>query len=409
MKLLLLLAWRNVWRNKRRSFITLSAVAFAALMAIAMRGIQLGTYALNYKTIIETFPGYIQIQKIGYKKNPSLNKAFVYSENLETKLISMHGVTGSSPRINADGLVSFGDVSLGAAVFGIIPEKEKNVSTIFEKLNEGNFFGYDSTNEIVVGYKLLANLDAKIGDEIVILSQGYDGSLGNMKYKISGTVKTGNTVFDAMAVFIGLKSAHQLLGMDTKVNTIAIKVSSLEKTNPVRNEIKSVINNPELVVLTWEEIMLELKQSMEFDNVSGIFFLGILIIIVAFGILNTVLMSVTERFREFGVVLAIGMPQINLVQVVYIETFFITLLGILIGNIAGYFVNYYIVLNPIILGGGLAEVYAEYNFVPRLESSLDVMIFLNVSISIIVISIISCFYPAYKTYKLEPLKGIRHT
>jgi len=120
-------------------------------------------------------------------------------------------------------------------------------------------------------------------------------------------------------------------------------------------------------------------------------------------------MSVTERFREFGVVLAIGMPQINLVQVVYIETFFITLLGILIGNIAGYFVNYYIVLNPIILGGGLAEVYAEYNFVPRLESSLDVMIFLNVSISIIVISIISCFYPAYKTYKLEPLKGIRHT
>jgi len=126
-KLLLLLAWRNVWRNKRRSFITLSAVAFAALMAIAMRGIQLGTYALNYKTIIETFPGYIQIQKIGYKKNPSLNKAFVYSENLETKLISMHGVTGSSPRINADGLVSFGDVSLGAAVFGIIPEKEKNV------------------------------------------------------------------------------------------------------------------------------------------------------------------------------------------------------------------------------------------------------------------------------------------
>ncbi len=409
MKLLIKLAWRNIWRNKRRSILTLAAVAFACLMAIAMRGIQLGTYALNYKTVIETFPGYVQIQKVGYQKNPSLNKTFIFDDKLERKLKDINDVKGYSPRINADGLVSFKDVSLGAAVFGINPEMEKNVTTIFDKLHDGKFFTSDTTNEIVVGYKLLENLGTKIGDDIVLLSQGYDGSLGNMKYKIVGTVKLGNNVFDAMAVFMGLNSAQQLLGMGRKVNAVAINIFSLAETNIVRNEVKAVVDEPELAVLTWEEVMPELKQSMEFDNVSGIFFLGILIIIVAFGILNTVLMSVTERFREFGVILAIGMPQVNLVKVVYLETIFITLLGVIAGDIAGYLINYYIVLNPIILGGGLAEIYAEYNFVPRLESSLDVLIFINVSISIIIISIVSCLYPAYKTYMLEPLKGIRHT
>ncbi len=409
MKLLLKLAWRNVWRNKRRSFITLAAVVFATVMAIAMRGIQLGTYALNIKTVVELFSGYLQIQKKGYQDNPTLNASFVETKSIDSALTNTNGVVGYAPRIYADGLISFKDNSRGAAIFGIEPELEKNVTTFVENINEGKFFDSDSSNEIVLGAKLMENLNAHIGDEIVLLAQGYDGTLGNQKYKIVGTVKFGVQEMESAIVFMGIKSAQSLLAMGSRINVIAIKAKDLNHLKETRAELSYKIKDREIAVLSWEKINPELENAIQLDNVSGILYLGILIVIVAFGILNTVLMSVTERFKEFGVVLSIGMPQIKLTYLVYIETMFIALIGLLLGNILGCAVNYYFVLHPIIFGGDLKKLYEIYHFLPQLNSTLDLSIFVNVSISILIISILSCLYPAYRVYRLEPLKGIRHT
>ncbi len=407
--LLLKLAWRNIWRNKRRSMLTLAAVVFAALMAIAMRGIQLGTYALNIRSVVELFSGYLQIQNKGYIDNPTLNSSFVVDENLDREISGTQGVTAFAPRIYADGLVSFKDNSRGAAVFGIDPAKEKNVTTFVYNLDEGDFFKSDSTNEIVVGTQMLKNLDAAIGDTLVILAQGYDGALGNQKFKIVGTVRLGVQELESAVVFMGLKTAQSLLTMPNRVNVIAVKAASLDRLGQISKSLSKRIKDPKLAVLEWDRVNPEMKQAIQLDNVSGIMFLGILIVIVAFGILNTVLMSVTERFREFGVILSIGMPQKKLTYLVYIETMFITLLGLILGNALGYAVNYYLILHPILFGGELKQLYELYHFLPQLKSSLQFSIFYNVSLSILIISLVSCIYPAYKVYKLEPLKGIRHT
>jgi putative ABC transport system permease protein len=403
------LAWRNIWRNKRRTIITLAAVSFATLLAIGMRGIQLGTYALNYRTTIEQFTSYVQIQAKGFQDNPSLHKSFKYTDRMKEKLDSIPEIPAYSPRIYADGLISYKDASLGSAIFGIEPNGEKKVTTLLGKIREGNFIKSDSSNNIVVGITLLENLKAKIGDTVVVLAQGYDGSLGNQKLIISGAIKMGFKEFDAMSVFLGIKTAQSLLGMGNRINVIAINANGLSDAPEVKAAVSQKITDPDLRVLLWKEVIPELTQLVEFDNVSGIFFLGILIVIVAFGILNTILMSITERFREFGVELAIGMPQISLVKLVYLETLVITILGLVLGNIIGYGINYYIVQHPIIFGGQLTQVYEEYGFLPRLESTLAFNIFFNVSLSVIIISFISSIYPAYKVYKLEPLKGIRYT
>ncbi len=374
-----------------------------------MRGIQLGTYALNYKTALEQFSSYVQIQKKGFQQNPSLNKSFLYDEALQSKLNNIPEVPAYTPRVYADGLISYKDVSLGASIFGIAPEKEKRVTTLFEKIRKGKFFEGDSSNKIVLGEILLENLKAEVGDTIVILAQGYDGSLANQKFIISGSIKIGQKEFDAMAVFMGLEAAQYMLGMGKQINVIAVDANGLKNADEVQKILSLNINNDNLAVLLWKDVVPELEQLIQFDNVSGIFFLGILIVIVAFGILNTILMSVTERFKEFGVQLAIGMPNKNLVKLVYLETIFLTLMGLILGNIIGYAINYYLVQNPILLGGELSKVYEEYNFLPELISSLDISIFFNVSLSIIIISVISSIYPAYKVFKLEPLKGIRYT
>ncbi|MCL5029433.1 MAG: FtsX-like permease family protein [Bacteroidetes bacterium] len=407
--MLLKLAWRNIWRNKRRSLITLAAVVFAAVMAIAMRGIQLGTYALNIRSVVELFSGYLQIQEKNYLDNPSLTSSFIIDSKILDALKSTKGVVDYAPRIYADGLISYKDNSRGAAIFGIEPEKEKNVTTFVQNINSGKFFTSDSSNQIVVGDQLLKNLDAKVGDEIVLLAQGYDGTLGNQKFKIVGTVKFGVQELESALIFMGLKSAQSLLAMGSKVNVVAIKADDLNHLEEINDQLSSKIRNSNIKILSWDKINPELEQAIQLDNVSGIFFLGILIVIVAFGILNTVLMSVIERFREFGVVLAIGMPQVTLTYLVYIETMLITFIGLVAGNIFGYAINYYFILHPIILGEELKKLYEIYHFLPQLKSTLQVSIFFNVSLSILAISLASCFYPAYKVYKLEPLKGIRHT
>jgi ABC-type lipoprotein release transport system permease subunit len=197
--------------------------------------------------------------------------------------------------------------------------------------------------------------------------------------------------------------------MPNRVNVIAVKAASLDRLGQISKSLSKRIKDPKLAVLEWDRVNPEMKQAIQLDNVSGIMFLGILIVIVAFGILNTVLMSVTERFREFGVILSIGMPQKKLTYLVYIETMFITLLGLILGNALGYAVNYYLILHPILFGGELKQLYELYHFLPQLKSSLQFSIFYNVSLSILIISLVSCIYPAYKVYKLEPLKGIRHT
>ncbi|MBU1422798.1 MAG: FtsX-like permease family protein [Bacteroidetes bacterium] len=379
------------------------------MISIVMRGMQIGTYELNINNVVKMFSGYLQIQRINYQSNPSIQLRFPYDDNLKSKLKSESSIIGYSPRVYGDGLVSFKDNSLGATIFGIDPATEYKVTDLQKKLNAGKFFESDSTDEVVVGYKLLKNLNASIGDKVVLLAQGYDGSLGNILVRISGTVKTGSPEFDGMAIFIGLSTAQYLLGLEGNVHAVAISLQSLDQVNHLQKKLSKIIDTKYLAILPWDEVNVELKQHLQMDNISGIFFLAILIIIVAFGILNTVLMSVTERFREFGVSLSIGMPQLKLVYVVFIESIFITVIGVVFGNLIGAGINYYLVLNPIEIGGEFGDLYSEFGFLPVIISTLRLHIFVNSTLSIVGVTILSCLYPAYKVFKLEPLKGLRHT
>ena len=409
MKLLMRLAWRNLWRNRRRTIITALATLFATLLSIAMRGIQLGTYDSNIAYALGTFSGYLQLQAPGFQENPSLHKTFTLDPHLRQVLSQTRAIRGFAPRVYADGLVSFRSNSLGAAIFGISPDEERQVTTLATRLNAGRFLANDASAEIVVGFKLLQNLKADIGDTVVILAQGYDGTLGNQKFVVVGTIKTGSQEFDNMGIFGGLSSFQQLLGMDNRVHVVAVSLGSVSEIEGVTRDLEHSLDTSRIAILPWQKVMPEFQQSIELDNVSGILFLGILIVVVAFGILNTVLMSVTERFREFGVLLAVGMPGRKLAAVVFLETLFITVIGVLAGNLLAWCVNYYLVQNPIQFTGDYAAMMQEYGFLPVLKSSLHIRSFMNTTLSIVIISLISTIYPLYRTYHLQPLKGIRYT
>ncbi|MFH0990771.1 MAG: FtsX-like permease family protein [bacterium] len=412
MNLIVKLGWRNIWRNKRRTILTILAISFATFLTVISRGIANGTWEYNIKNTLELFSGYIQIQRTGFKDSPSLHKSFTYPGSVESILQEDPSISGYAPRIISDGLLSFKENSAGAAIFGIDIQREQKISRFHERIKAGRMFHTDSLNEIVLGYKLLNNLKANVGDTIVILAQGFDGVLGNQLYKITGTVSFGTQDFDRVVVLMNLRGAQELLAMEGRVNIVAVMLSDFHQIDEAQAIMSKNITDAGLTnlsVLNWGEVIPELQQAREFDLIGDYFFLGVLLIVITFGILNTVLMSVTERFREFGITLAMGMQSKDLVKLVLMELTFIALIGILAGSIFGYGVNFYLETHPIIMTGEFGQMYEDYGFIPQLVSTSRLSYTVRVMIIILGLSIFSSIYPAYKVYKLEPLKGIRQT
>ena len=408
MNLLVTLAWRNILRNKRRSLLTILAVTFAALLSIAMRGMQIGTYAVNIKNVVRMFSGYCQVQAEGYNANPTLQKFFTFDEPLARSLHAASHVKAYAPRITADGLAAHGQTSIGVMILGVDVNLEGGVTTLLDRIREGSPPRGGREPAVVLGQALAKNLGAGIGDDVVLLAQGADGTLGNMKYVVSGLIRSGSPDLDRTVVMMDLADAQELLAMEGKIHAVAIALEDLRELPDALDELRASMSGKQLVVLSWEELLPEFRQQIQMDDIGGILFLAILIIIVAFGILNTVLMSVTERFREFGITLAMGMPPARLVLLVVLEGAFLGFLGLVLGNVLAFGVNAYIAANPITFGGDLGTIYEEYGFLPAVYSSVRPHIFLNSSLAIIGITLLSCLYPAYRVWHLTPIEGMRH-
>ena len=407
MKLLATMAWRNIWRNRRRSLLTVLAVVFAAFLSIVMRGIQVGTYATNIQSMVRMFSGYFQVQREGYNGNPTLQQNFVYDDGIRELLSRDSRVEAFTPRVYAEGLAAFKGSSLGVSIVGVDVDEEPRMTT-FCRVKEGVPPRGGDSASVALGWGLARNLGVRTGDEIVLLAQGADGSLGNMKYRVCGLIKTKNPELDRGVVVMSIASAQELLAMEGRVHAVAVALHDLRDLPGVAGSLRGRLAVKGLALLTWEELLPEMRQHMEMDNISGILFLGILILIVAFGILNTLLMSVTERFREFGVSLAMGISSSRLVAVVLLEAAFIAAVGVALGNLLALLANAYIVAHPISLGQELEAMMQEYGWLPAMYSTLRLHVFFNSSLAILAVTALSCLYPAYRVWRLEPLQGMRH-
>ncbi|HUI30481.1 MAG TPA: FtsX-like permease family protein [Candidatus Acidoferrales bacterium] len=413
--LLISIAWRSLWRNRRRSFLVIAAITFAASLTMIKMNVDNGTISEAIGEAARLSTGFIQIQKPGYVDNPTLQKSFVFSPELKRLIDRNFLIKGSSARIQADGLLSYKDHSMGVMIMGISPGSEKTITDFENKISEGHFLASNADQgngvpEIVLGYRLLQNLKARIGDSVVVLCQGFDGVLGNMFARIAGTYKTGSDEFDRMGAFMTVTDLQPFLSMNYRVNAVAISVGNMDDAPEVTAELNSGLKSSGLVAVPWQILMPQMDQTMKFKHSGDIVFMIILLVVVGFGILNAVLMSVTERFREYGVVLSLGMRQEKLAVTVAVEIFFMIVIGILAGNLVGIGISYYILVHPIVVGGNLAKIYEQYGFnVPVITSTVSAATSILASSTILIISFFSTFYPLWRVLRLEPLKGIRYT
>lgn len=402
----LILAWRNVWRNPRRSLLTILAIVFAAVLLVFMLSFQFGSYEDMINATVRQSTGHLQIQAPGYHDRQEMHLAVANAQTLIPKIKSMAGVNNVALRSEAFGLVSGEKRSRGTTIFGIQPEKEKKVTTLPKQIKQGRYLTIDDHGVALLGSLLAKRLQLSIGDECTMLGQGKDGSIAAALFTIIGIYTTGVDAVDRATVHITLDDFNDIFFMEKAAHRVIITAENLSDIAPITQNLQSNPAFQSLEVLTWDKLAPGLRQSMELDLISGIIMYIILVVVVAFSVLNTFFMAFFERTREFGVLLSIGARPARLVRMILAESMFLTLTGIVIGTMIGIGLTLYFSHHGISFGDG-GELLAQYGFEDRFYPRLSWLSACLGPALLLVITFFTALVPALKVPGLKPVDALR--
>jgi len=403
------MVWRNIWRNPRRSILTVLAIVFATMLLVFMLSWQFGSYDTMINTAVKVHTGHVQVQAEGYHDRMDIWRVVPDPDALSRVLGEIPEIETTTVRANAFSLVSSEDRTYGVLLIGIDPEKEATVSTLQKLIRRGEYLGKNDSNAALVGELLAENLKVDIGDELVILGQGRDGSVAASVLTVKGIFSSGEDSFDRSSVHMPLGYFQDVFSMRGAVHEVVILGRSLDAVEAIKGKIKRRIrivdDHAKMVVLDWMELMPGLVQSIKMDLVSALIMYAILIVVVAFSILNTFLMAIFERTREFGVLMAMGTTPGRLMKFLMYESVTITLIGIVLGIIGGSLFTWYFQVHGIMISGA-SEFLSQYGLPERMYPKLSILsIGLGAGI-VLVITLLTALYPALKVRRLRPVEAI---
>jgi len=398
------IAFRNTLRQKRRTILT----ALTMVGGFVLAAISIGWSDGTYNTIIDMFTrnqlGHIQVHRKGYLDKPSLYRTLANYKKIGGEISDIQGVESWAPRLFAAGLASVNDNSSAVQIRGIDPEKEQTTTRFDQKIIQGRSLSRKPGHEAVLGKGLAQVLEADLSQEIVIVSQAADGSIANDLYTITGILSSGDDATDRMSLYLHLEEAQELFVLTGEVHEIALVVEELGQVDRITNEIKKSLDNPDLEISPWQEFAKSFYRAMEVDKEGMWVMIFVIILIVAVGVLNTVLMSVLERIREYGVQKAVGTRPRHIFWQVILEINFIAAGSILVGALLSFLFNHLLSINGISLpfsftygGVEFKKMYAEVNF----------RTFIIPAITVILSALIVCVFPAFKAARVEPAKAMR--
>lgn len=403
------MAWRNIFRNPRRSILTILAIAFACLLLVFMLSFQFGSYDTMINSAVMIHTGHIQVQANGYQDKRDIRLVVPHPAVVGGILEKTPGVTGYTFRANAFSLVSSKERTYGAMVVGIDPTGESVVSTLEKLIRQGNYLSPNDTNQALVGRLLAKNLNVGLGNELVILGQGRDGSIAATVVKIKGIFSSGQDEFDRSSIHIPLTYFQDVYAMQGAVHEVVALGKSLDFVPEIKRivstGIEDTIPKDHLVTLDWTQLLPGLIQAIQMDLVSGFIFYIILIVVVAFSILNTFLMIIFERTREFGVLMSMGTTPGRLTKMLLIESSSMTMVGIVIGIIGGILVTWYFQVHGILISGA-SELLRQYGLPERMFPRLSPLSVLTGPAVVLIITLLTALYPALKVRRLSPVKAM---
>ena len=356
--------------------------------------------------VVQSYTGYIQVQDKKYWDEKIIDNSLSYSEKLINQINNIKNVTLAVPRLESFALASYGNNTKGAIILGTEPDAENNLTKLSSKIIRGKQFEKQGRG-LLVAEKLAKYLKVDINDTLVLIGQGYHGVSAADKFPVAGIIKIPHPELNNKLIYISLSACQEFYSAENRLTSISLNIDDIEKLNKTIKEIESGINTEEYAVKSWKNLMPELVQMIESDNAGGMIFLFLLYIIIGFGIFGTVLMMTTERKREFGVMVALGMQKFKLELILISEMIIIGILGVLSGIIGSIPIILYYYHNPLEFAGESAEIFENFGFEPIMPMAWQLDYFIEQSLIVIVIVILAILYPMASVTRIKVHKALR--
>ncbi|MDR2805448.1 MAG: FtsX-like permease family protein [Dysgonamonadaceae bacterium] len=401
------LAWKNIWRNKVRSGVILGAIALGLFSGTYIDAFMNGWIVGTVNRDVDTHLAHIQIHDTAFLANADINAFFLrpaVSEKIEASGLPV----SVSYRLILQGMLASANNAVGVTVKGVFPEEEKAVSSIGKEIPDtlGVFFPDNARTPVVVSKKIAEKLKVKLKSKIVFTFQDVRGEMQSLAFRVCGIYKTTNGAFDEGTIFVRYDDIFPYTGLpESAVHEAGIKTADLEACETIAPQLKNLF--PGMSVRDWIEINPMLSMLLAWMDFFGIIIIGIFLLALSFGIINTMLMAVLERTRELGMLGAIGMTKGRLFRMIMQETVFLTVLGSLVGIALAALVILPSMKSGIDLSFLMEDQFEDYGFGSVVYPVMNVALFAEIVAMVVLAGILSAIYPAMKALKLKPLEAIR--
>ncbi|WP_104402460.1 ABC transporter permease [Vibrio penaeicida] len=403
--MLFTLAWRNLWRQKRRTLLTASALALALFLSLVMRSLQEGTYTNSIENSARFSTGLIQLQHPNFGESNSIDDLIPGSPEFISPVTKDPEFTHVLPRIESFALAAAKEKSKGVMVIGIAPDLEDDYAKLGEKVTQGHYLNPEG-QEVLVGESLARYMNLSVGDELVLYGQGYRGQTAAGLFKVVGLISFPMPQLESQLVYIPLEQAKLMFSTENQITNWVMHVEDLNDLDRKVKELKDAFGS-DVRVRDWRDLSPETAQNIQMDKAGGIFMMLVLYGVVGFGLFATILMMTLERQREFGVMLATGLLRSRLLVLIGIESIFIGALGAFIGMLLATPVLIYFYFNPIQLTGDTATLMLEAGMEPILPFALSASLYVN-QVSIIIGLLVLCLlYPMFRVYRMDLVNALK--
>jgi len=401
----LILAWRNLWRKPWRTIITSGSIFFGVIFTALMTSMQYGSYDSMIDNVVKFYSGYMQIFTEEYHENKTINNTFELNDSIIRLVENTTEITEYTSRLEYFTLASSEELTRGAMIIGIEPESENRVTNLKKWVHEGSYLN-TSDNGVLVAIDLAKYLQIGVGDSLVLYGQGFHGVMAAGIYPVKGILRFPSPELNKQFIYMDLSTAQSFFSAPGRLSSLVLMVEDHYHLPAAMRQLKKKITNP-YIVMSWDELQPELVSMIEADKAGGVFMKAILYMIITFGIFGTILMMISERKRELGVMIAIGMQRHKLGFILFFETLFMGLLGAISGLLASIPLVYYFFTNPIPLTGDAGKTMIEMGIEPYMYFSMHPKVFYTQALIVFIITMVIALFPIYKAFTLKLISALR--
>lgn len=403
--MLVQIAWRNIWRNKTRSLIVTSSIAIGLWAGIFILAFAWGMYKNNIDETVFKQLSHLQIHHPLFSQENDAKLSVPASNEVLEKLKDQPQVASVSSRVITSGMISSTTTAGGVKIIGIDPDSEKQQIRLNENVRQGGYFETGKENEILIGEKLAKKLKVKLKSKVVLTFTDVNSDIISGAYRVGGIYRSGNLSLDEVNVYVLRPQLREFLGLSQdETNEIAILLKNETDLGRIKEYAKSIA--PGSKVEDWKEMAPELRLVIESFNLYTYIITGIILLALTFGIVNTMLMSVLERIRELGMLMAIGLNKLKIFLMIMLETLYLSLIGCPVGLLIGW-LTVKVLGNVGVNISMFSEGLTTYGFSPVIYPALDDQQYGIVAIMCLITALLSAIYPAYKALQLNPSEAIR--